>query len=428
MRGDTRHYIPNSIDHSNKFVTPVHVLSMHAGRPHPHATTPVIYLGTDERPMPWKFCVRIRKAFIGIYHETTMEQKNELHIWNWRTGEQFAVGLADFTSSTSVLTRFAQHFTHNQVSTFAFFDDFHILVGLRNLTAKEMDVSSAVEVWMFADDEGRPINCDSSNAPYRLGALHLPRLRSHTRSMRVTFYENSLSASRLSSTLPGSFHTSQNDRLLVIKLQEDAYSDLQGTLCIPRHTLQKHVSRMMQAIQQSPQGLDIPWMDWGPNGSRLFFDENLSSTWICNSYGSRLVTACFIGSEDLDEVPNYSVKITVRDFSRFATRPSLAHGDQEHMITAPAWILNCPSSWTRCAEPEDVDIFLDDGQHRISEIFADDVSTRLPFNSTSRFMKQSFGEFPVLDAVMLAEDNILTVNYEVCAIHQCPIVCSFILF
>jgi hypothetical protein len=287
------------------------------------------------------------------------------------------------------LTFRIKQFTHSQIYSFTFYDDCHVLAGLLSPVTETDKASPAVEVWMFADSKGRPLNSEGISRPfYRLGGLELPRLRSTSRYTCVKFSENSLSARR-SFPSPVPFHVSEDGRLFVINIEltDDSELDYTAVLCIPRHTIQNQISRMMRTVHGSKGGLNIPWASWGPEGCRLFFGEERASKWTRNPYGSLLVTSRYDNtSMNLgDALKRAKVVVTLRDFSPSVI--SSHHEDQQPVLgTTPSWLRNCLGSWTRYEELEDEDAtsHIDHDSVNISGLFLDDVTTRLPYHCASR--------------------------------------------
>jgi hypothetical protein len=306
-----------------------------------------------------------------------------------------------------------QHFARLQMCTFAFFDDRRVMVGLRSLfdpSPADMGsgVSPAIEIYAFTGNDETPVfdaNEDTSSTTSRLGSLQLPGLRSPSFYSQALFYENTLSACQPSSNTQGLFYTSQEDRIFVLKITCGMVESIpcEGTLCIPQHTLRKYIRRMVRSISQNAQALDVPWMDWGPEGSRLFFnnDEQMDHTYYCCAYGSRIVTS----QNTTDDEGQSFAHIILRDFSQFATASKM-----------PPWFQKAPGSWFRYDSAENVDasLELDNDSNGVSEFFTDDVSTRLPYHVAQRTLMRPF-QNEDKHLVMLSEDAILLVNNEVCA-------------
>jgi hypothetical protein len=273
--------------------------------------------------------------------------------------------------------------------------------------------SAAIHVYAFADDNGQPLDDENTtSACSRLGYLQLPRPRSPVKLGEVMFYENALSACRSPSISPGLFGVSQEDRLFVLAILSETPADVdcRGHLYIPEKTLQHHILRMMQAMQQSRQSLSVPWMDWGPDGSRLSYDEELDPIWICVAYGSRVVTSAVHPARGGEDGPGrYNISIILRDFSPLAVRKIMAADDFPN-DTSPGTSWAQSTSWEVYNQPENVDWFSSYPEYdTISEYFEDDVSTRLPYLYTSKTLRQPLQSRDG-HRVMLTENKILVVH------------------
>jgi hypothetical protein len=63
---------------------------MHTGGPHPDAISPDLVLRANVYPLRWNPRVRARGDFFAYLHMVG-DNENALQVWNWRTGEQYAV-------------------------------------------------------------------------------------------------------------------------------------------------------------------------------------------------------------------------------------------------------------------------------------------------------------------------------------------------
>jgi hypothetical protein len=314
-----------------------------------------------------------------------------------------------------------QLIAHPQLTDFAFFDEQHVLISFRShlvgVEEVEAPITPAIQVFAFVDGAGRPLFDDPGpHAPdYRRGiyhgiyrgALSLPRTHPHSPIYELIFHGNSLATSHSHGVGTEPFRTSQDrgDRLFVIEMDIDSLDgiDCQVSLIVPHRTFQRHMSSMLA----STGPLEIPWADWGPNGSRLFFGEVVDGTWTCPTYGSRFVSSRAWPTRSGEDGPgNYSLSIEIYDFGHLAVQKGIAHGH-------PA------DGWFYRNEPEDVE----DHQRfrcdfdKVSDYFVDDdISTRLPFRWTSSSWDQPL-EHNDTHATMLAEDNILLVCMEDVSVH-----------
>jgi hypothetical protein len=217
----------------------------------------------------------------------------------------------------------------------------------------------------------------------------------------------SSSAGRSPSVPQGLFGVSQEDRLFVLAIHSGTprYVSIIGHVCIPGQTLQRHILRMTQVMQQSRQSLSIPWMDWGPDGSRLSFNEQLDPTWVHVAYGSRVVTFAVHSTQGgVDGPGNYNIRIILRDFSPLAVRKIIT-ADVCPNDTSPGTSWARSTSWEVCNQPEDVDWFKSlhsRGYKVVSSSFEDDVSTRLLIFTP---LEHRGGH-----SVMLTENKILVVH------------------
>jgi hypothetical protein len=257
----------------------------------------------------------------------------------------------------------------------------------------------SIQILRFVDLEGRPLDGSKSTPQCRVLALELPRpLQSAYVSSRLSMYENSLSSRPQPSATHGIFRTSQEDRLhvLTMRVSKQWGPNRFLILCIPNYTLEEHIAR---AIDLSTSALTVPWKEWGPAGSRLFFDDhmNLSSTWICTAYGSRAIASHMYDMQAGEDDPgNYGMRLILRDFGRLAVRRGLAHrAEPDHTDPHHHWHYT--------------DVTEDAGG--LAEYFEDDVSTRLPYRWTSRTLRIPY-EDQTDHYAMLAEDAIILVDTE----------------
>jgi hypothetical protein len=273
--------------------------------------------------------------------------------------------------------------------------------------------SAAIHVYAFADDNGQPLDDENTtSACSRLGYLQLPRPRSPARLGAVSFFQNALSACRLPSVSQELFGASQKDRLFVLYFNTESALDIvcRGCIFIPEQTLRHHILRMTQAMQQSRQNLSIPWMDWGPNGSHLSYDEDVDYTWKCIACGSRVITSAIHSTRGgEDGSARYNISIILRDFSPRAVRKIMAADDFPN-DTSPGTSWAQSTSWQVDNQQENVDWFSSYREYdTVSEYFEDDVSTRLPYLYTSKTLRQPL-ESRDGHSAMLTENTILVVH------------------
>jgi hypothetical protein len=215
----------------------------------------------------------------------------ELAIWSF-------VGSQEGDSTDPLFQRYIDNFLG-----FAFINDLHVLVVVDVLERREDDEAQAQALCIHeVPRRGSSLNArnqfldaDMTGGPYltvksstRIGSMILPHFIGPSWNACGMYGNNVTYKAHPRSTAP--FHTSSEDNILVLKLHMSTRHSSISTagignalLCVPVLTVKKHISSISHVVDRR---IDIPWENWGIQGSQLIMLDTDDQLLDCAINGS----------------------------------------------------------------------------------------------------------------------------------------------
>jgi hypothetical protein len=385
----------------------IHLVSLIDGKPHQRATSTVLEYTPPYFSLIWTYTVQTQGDFLGLlYHapETLPPRAtSRVVIWNWRTG-----------------ILFADHFSH-AIESFAFLDERRLLLGRILRTREDTDPAvgwktPSLDIYTFRTTDEQPM---PHHKALHLVSLSYPTLFPGASALGMVIRTDPAPRWTPPSTQALPFNLNGQERMIIIR-----FWILSGRRA---HPLVHYVLRsalISQVDQSKDHASEMPsrveWDHWGPDTSRLLTNEPMDDSWVCYVYGMRLITAHV--RRQRENVRNFDLKVTLRDFHGLAIRHDLGmedlcdHNDLLGTSVALAGSI-CAAEPAHHHWRYRVEEIHDTVIHENEELFDKDVITTLPYREVSRVLPQevySGGK----TAVMLSEDAILVVDLKVRSIKS----------
>jgi hypothetical protein len=183
------------------------------------------------------------------------------------------------------------------------------------------------------------------------------------------------------------FHVSPNERLFVVTFwASDGINTPSFVLFLPFSTLLLHLDTVIPGTNSHM----FEWEDWGPEGTRLMPSMGHSDIWVCYVFGMRFVAP---HSATMGVSGQHSA-IDVYDFNGLALRRIIS-GAQQPVYGTEVII-----------EPTVISVV----NHGI---FAEDISTSLPYRIRTLSLPPKDGEAHKFTAAMCSEDSLITVGVSI---------------
>ncbi|KAG7450677.1 uncharacterized protein BT62DRAFT_529398 [Guyanagaster necrorhizus] len=334
----------------------LHLWSMSSGKAHVYASVPVLKHAQKVPDHGMSYTIQVSGDYLGVEFNGNNAPK-ELVVWNWKTGRK------------------ELYLTGNEICSFAFLTENHILVAVSNNT----ELCLFIVDFIAESSEQTRIN----DVTYHL-ALRLPDLHPSTTLVSLTVRCDP------SPTWPNQddsilFHVHPDEILYPVALCTAQGNHIM--IFIPRRILLAQLHHLYVGTKE------VEWSAWGPQGTRIldcWNQANVSLVWACNTFGSRFV-AFDVDQEEID----------VYDFNQMTLKRELGSG--------------CPSQYGNPNEilwppvnQEDPTMFvIDDTVVPLdSLIFQQEVRTSLPFRARAIPTALGTGRF----SAMCSQDNIIVVN------------------
>jgi hypothetical protein len=343
----------------------IHLCALSTGKSHPSAASPVLHV-TGLSSADWCFNVKIFDHFVGVMFIPADGPAADLIIYDWISGEIILVIFLILICYQDVLlireNIFVKRWQHlfEDMRCFAFLDGDLVMVAM---IATETDARLGVY--------------NLKPAPYQqsfICVFHFPEGAQDSIIIDLSISSDTSPWLLRRPAVP--FSVSFQDKLFTVTYETLAASGettLKALLFLPMSTILGHLNKRWADAADR----EIPWHEWGPHGTRfVFLDHELSSVWICHTYGMKFVLACKPSPAD------QSQSICLYDFNKLtAGRDSLL----------PATKALMTSSVIR----------------RSDHMFDELVYTHLP-------CRCSWNDLPMCDgdkyeAVMMSEDSLIAV-------------------
>ncbi|KAF9473961.1 hypothetical protein BDN70DRAFT_885353 [Pholiota conissans] len=282
----------------------IHIRTISTNSVHPRAGAASLSFVLELAHSPVNYIIRAhlefaRDIFVAVLHLhfDGIGRKIRVLIWDWTTSElrvDSAVAFDPFLTTPnfefSLLNR-----------------DFCMTTSLEG--------SGSIRLYKF-------VGPSALNVPVaHVATLHLPPTASHTKIARIATYAGPIEAH---SPQYASLAVNDDDRLHVFMPMYNDYSE--ANLFVPQRVLMKY-ARRDQGEDLTP--LDVPWEEWGPRRTRMFYPAPFDSEgWSNYVHGQRVVCPGHSSNEDQE----MDARIEVLDFSLAAVSsatPEGAHMSQE---------------------------------------------------------------------------------------------------
>ncbi|TDL30092.1 hypothetical protein BD410DRAFT_52210 [Rickenella mellea] len=307
--------------------------------------------------------------------------RSHVVIWNWKTG-QCIFDLTDIAMA------------------FSFLSDQHILLAVpTNTQGGAQTVALTLVNFQLAST---PSSC------HVVASLLLPDLLSGKQINGVELFTSPVQAhvraeDDRSSAVP--FQLSWDNRLFVLSLDCDIEVTRNGfapILFIPMSTLLPHLHSTPQHTDMSlPDRCvtsGVPWMYWGPCGSRMFVlkDDEMTSNCV---YGSRFVSLVYEQEDEEDaDADGRLPRVGVLDFNTLSLSSGLSLASED-----AAMDLDTMSTTEIVSRTQPTTISMED-----LGLFASDVVTYLPFRRTLTSKELELK----IDYVMQSQGHIVTADHS----------------
>ncbi|KAL7284613.1 LOW QUALITY PROTEIN: hypothetical protein ACG7TL_001908 [Trametes sanguinea] len=326
----------------------------------------------------FSYTIQVSKDYVAVLLTSGDQDRSELLIWNWKTGQR------------------RLYITGSELSSFAFLTDQYIL--LTSLPTMELDddnIFHGEDPRLFVIDLERMSNrheIDFSDLDW-LCAFHYPALGENfaTISMSIRSDPAPNWAPKPEHKVP--FHVARQDRLFVITLWV-----VQGNMHILPFISLVPSWTLLDCIRTLSPGETLrvfDWSDWGPRGSRLIpAPPTHTSVWVCYVYGLTFALSIRQGTQR---------GIVTFDFNQHAVRRAQAQEEREKAEMGPlAWAMQ---QGTRRKLVQ-----ADDRLFHPPNVFKDEIRTSLPYilrKAAPFAAEEGEGHF---DAVMVSEDSLILVS------------------
>lgn len=261
---------------------------MTSGKAHPAAAAPAFSSHTPEGH-DYTFAIQICGDFLGVFFTSLADTKNELVIWNWKTG---AVKMVRTPLSPTFVPRFYNVLTMvllqavcgAALSSSAFLTDRYILVAVLGGFNTQIEPKLLVVDFTTTSSEMRKL----SETDFQFEcALHFPSMREWVAPLVLSIRSDPAPSWTPHPSLQVPFYIAHNDRLFVLTLWvAEEVNWKPYVIFLPSFTVLRHLHASLETKKR-----DVPWEYWGPEGVR-FIEAPFahSAVWVCFVNGLSFVS------------------------------------------------------------------------------------------------------------------------------------------
>ncbi|KZT29319.1 hypothetical protein NEOLEDRAFT_1128037 [Neolentinus lepideus HHB14362 ss-1] len=336
----------------------IHLRTLSTGEPHPLARSPLLLHKPYLFDSAWTYSIIIMDRHLGIMFrcpEGEQGPEHELVIWNWQ-------------SSSVKMTR-----PGIEMESFAFLTSKLVVITLFTFRQERPGLMCLKPVLCITDftKYSTTYRCAAGSHACQLG---LPELTPGVFPSNMKIRADPAPSFSPNQDVP--FHIGSANRVFVVTFTAASRRvHAPVTMFIPLQT-------MLNFYAQGRR--EVPWEEWGREGTRILGALRTSPHWLCYIYGPKFVHR---------SVPE---EIEVYDFNILALRRMQAASDV----------------------PENVKIITEPSTFEHSAVFNEEITTSAPYMVTTARLPERLAEDPFCTP-MLTEDNLFFITRREDSLRRC---------